>query len=134
MRILQFRKTILMTLLAGLLIAMGTVLASAQRVTGGQLPPRPIIIRQYYFYDPFRRFDDYYYYDRYALDPYYRERRRRANLRDEVREAREELNERMAEYRADGVITAKEQRRLDEAQEELNDAIRELEEYEVDAE
>jgi hypothetical protein len=68
------------------------------------------------------------------MDPYYRERRRQASLRDEVRDAREDLDEHLSEFRRDGVITAKEQRKLDEDQAELDEALRKLEYFESDVE
>ncbi len=106
-----------------LLLTIGALGVSAQ---DGEKPrQRPIVI---YYYDPFWSWDRWRY-DPYAYDPYLRERRQIYYLREEIRDARSDLKEHMDEYNADGIITAKERRELNEDYADLNEALSELEEY-----
>ena len=88
--------------------------ASAQTRTTVQ---RPIVVRTvvyrrpYYnrywgsrFYDPF--------YDSYYYSPYLRIKDQEYSLRSELAGNRRELQQHLEKYRADGVLTAKEQREL----------------------
>ena len=72
---------------------------------------RPVIVRQYIYRDPFWRTR---YYDPYYYSPYLRYQEERYRLEQELAGNRRELNEHLRKYRADGVITAKEQRELDD--------------------
>lgn len=71
---------------------------------------RPIIVRQYVYRDPFwySRYYDYYY------NPYVRAAEQRYYLQRELEGNRRELAKHLRKYRADGVITAKERRELDD--------------------
>lgn len=75
---------------------------------------RPVIVRQYVYRDPFWRTRYYGYYDPYYYSPYLRYQDQRYRLEQELAGNRRELNEHLRKYRADGVITAKEQRELND--------------------
>lgn len=113
---MKYRRIILTTAFTLMMLAGGLVSeASAQRVVYVQ---RPVIVRSYIYRDPFWRtryygyspfYDSYYYqspYERYLERRYYLQRDRAGNRR--------ELAKHQRKYRADGVITAKEQRELDD--------------------
>ena len=76
---------------------------------------RPVIVRSYIYRDPFWR-SRYYsgFYDPYYYSPYLRHQEQRYYLERELAGNRRELSEHLRKYRADGVITAKEQRELDD--------------------
>jgi hypothetical protein len=89
--------------------------ASAQRVVYVR---RPVVVRSYIYRDPFWRtryygyspfYDSYYY-----QSPYEQYLERRYYLQRELAGNRRELAKHQRKYRADGVITAKEQRELDD--------------------
>lgn len=91
-----------------LLISAGAIGISAQE---GEKPrDRPIVI---YYYDPFWSWNRSQYdsYNPYLYDPYLRERRQIHYLREEVRDARNELKEHLDEYNLDGTVTADERGR-----------------------
>ena len=125
MRIL---KTLLASAFGIILFAgIGAMETLAQEKPRDEKPQRPIIVR-YYYPDPFWSWNRWQY-DPYFYDPYLRERRERYYLRDEVRDARSELNEHLEEYGSDGIITAEERRELDDDYSDLNEALSELEEF-----
>lgn len=109
-------KKILTIFFAMFMLAVGfTYEASAQRRV---VIRRPVIVRSYVYRDPFWRaryygygspyYDSFYQtpYQRYQEERYYAERSLAGNQR--------ELAEHQRKYRADGVITAKEQRELED--------------------
>lgn len=75
---------------------------------------RPVIVRQYVYRDPFWRTRYYDPYHSYYYSPYLRYQDEKFRLEQELAGNRRELNEHLRKYRADGVITAKEQRELDD--------------------
>ena len=128
---MKYRKKFLTLIFAMfLLIGLAAVDASAQqRRGGGRVVQRPIVIRQYYvrpnpfwYWDSWRR--PYYYYD-----PYLEARRQQYYLRRELAGNKEELRKHLEKYNADGVITAKEQRELDDDYRDVERAERKLGEF-----
>ena len=113
---MKYRRIILTTAFTLMMLAGGLVSeASAQRVVYVQ---RPVIVRSYIYRDPFWRtryygyspfYDSYYY-----RSPYERYLERRYYLQRDLAGNRRELAKHQRKYRADGVITAKEQRELDD--------------------
>ena len=105
--------------------------ASAQSRGSGTTAQRPIVVRTvvyrrpYYnrywgsrFYDPF--------YDSYYYSPYLRVKDQEYRLRSELAGNRRELQKHLEKYRADGVITAKEQRELDDDYKDVANSERKL--------
>jgi len=100
-----------------LLIGSAVVSAPAQtrRVIRRPVVVRPVVVRPYYgynrywnrWYDPF--YDDFYYYD-----PYLNAQRQRYYLQQELNGNQRELAKHLEKYRADGVITEKERKELDD--------------------
>lgn len=100
-------------------------------VRGGN--KRPVIVRRVYWGNPFyhRRYYDPFY-DPYFHDPYLRARRDRYYREEELRGNERELREHREKYGRDGVITAKEQRELDDDVRDVQKArakVREHREY-----
>lgn len=97
-----------------LFIGLAVADASAQRRGGGRFIRRPVIVRQYYV----QRYNPYWYWNSwdspYFYDPYLSERQQRYYLERELRGNREELRKHLEKYNADGVITAKERKELDD--------------------
>ena len=111
-------KRAIVTAFAVLMFA-GVFALDASAQTRGVVVQRPVVVRRvlvrrpyyrsywnYGFYDPF--YDPYYYspYLRYQDQKFYLESRIRGNER--------ELRQHQEKYRADGVITAKERRELED--------------------
>ena len=105
--------------------------ASAQSRGSGTTAQRPIVVRTvvyrrpYYnrywgsrFYDPF--------YDSYYYSPYLRVKDQEYRLRSELAGNRRELQKHLERYRADGVITAKERRELDDDYKDVANSERKL--------
>ena len=105
--------------------------ASAQSRGSGTTAQRPIVVRTvvyrrpYYnrywgsrFYDPF--------YDSYYYSPYLRVKDQEYRLRSELAGNRRELAKHLEKYRADGVITAKEQRELNDDYKDVANSERKL--------
>ena len=88
---------------------------------------RPVIVRSYIYSDPFWR-TRYYspFYDSYYSSPYLRYREQRFQLERELAGNRRELAEHQRKYRADGVITAKEQRELNDDIKDVRNSIERL--------
>jgi len=91
---------------------------------------RPVIVRTYVYRDPFwhmRYYDPYY--SSYYYSPYLRYQEQRFYLQRELAGNQRELAEHLREYRADGVITAKEQRELDDDYKDVRESTRRLREF-----
>ena len=89
--------------------------ASAQRRV---IIRRPVVVRSYVYRDPFWR-SRYYgygspYYDSFYLSPYQRYQEERYYAERELAGNQRELAAHQRKYRADGVITAKEARELED--------------------
>ena len=110
---MKYRNKILTIGFVMFMLAVGlTYEASAQtrRVISVR---RPVIVRQYVYRDPFWR-SRYYGYDPYWSSPYQRYQEQRFYLERELAGNQRELAEHQRKYRADGVITAKERRELED--------------------
>ena len=89
---------------------------------------RPVIVRSYVYRDPFWRTGYYGYYDPF-YNSYLREQERRYYLERDLAGNRRELAEHLRKYRADGVITAKERRELDDDYRDVARSIQNLRRY-----
>lgn len=128
-----------------LFIGSSVVSTQAQRVTGGRVERRPVVVQRYvrvrpyyYGYNRYSRFwNPWYdsfggYYDPYFYDPYLREQRQKYNLEKELQGNRRELRKHLEKYNADGVITAKERKELDDDYKDVAKAERKLREFNED--
>ena len=109
-------KKFLTIVFAMFMLAVGfTYEASAQRRV---VIRRPVIVRSYVYRDPFWR-SRYYgygspYYDSFYQSPYQRYQEERYYAERDLAGNQRELAEHQRKYRADGVITAKEARELED--------------------
>jgi hypothetical protein len=88
---------------------------------------RPVIVRTYIYRDPFWRARYYSpYYDPYFYSPYVRRQEQRYYLERDLAGNRRELAEHQRKYRADGVITEKERRELEDDIKDVQESIRDL--------
>ena len=112
----------LLSLVFAMFMLAGGLVLSTQAQTGGvvvtRTVTRPVVVRRYYrtpyygarywgysrYYDPF--------YDPYYYSPYLQYQDQKVRLQQELAGNRRELAKHLAKYRADGVITAKEEREL----------------------
>jgi len=127
---MKYGKKILTIIFAVLVLSAGLVLeASAQRrgVYIQRTTSRPVIVRRYIYRDPFWR-SRYYsgFYDPFYYSPYLRHQEQRYYLQRELAGNRRELAEHQRKYRADGVITAKEQRELEDDYRDVSRSIERL--------
>ena len=108
-----------MFLLAGAFVAS----SSAQgRVVVRRIQSRPVVVRRVYYRDPFWRTrywgSPYWgysgFYDPYWESPYLRYMDQKYYLQSRVQGNRRELQKHLQKYRADGYISPKEQRELDD--------------------
>lgn len=107
---MKYAKKIFLVAFAVFMLSAGLVYeASAQRRVVAVR--RPIIVRNYIYRDPFwySRYNDPFYYS-----PYLRAQEQRYYLERELVGNRRELAEHQRKYRADGVITDKEARELED--------------------
>lgn len=121
---MRLRNKILSLIFAMFVVLGGLAVSSASAQTRGSVTvQRPIVVRtaihrrpywnRYWgggFYDPF--YDPFY--GSYYRSPYLQAKDREYSLRSELAGNRRELAQHLEKYRADGVITAKEQRELDD--------------------
>ncbi|HEX8370306.1 MAG TPA: hypothetical protein VF604_17295 [Pyrinomonadaceae bacterium] len=123
------RKLLTLIFAAVLFIGFAAADASAQRRGGGRFIQRPIVVRQYYV----RRYNPYWHWNSwdsaYFYDPYLSARRQRYYLESELRGNREELRKHLEKYNADGVITVKERKELDDDYRDVARAQRDLNEF-----
>jgi DNA-binding LacI/PurR family transcriptional regulator len=109
---MKYGKKFLTIIFVMFLLGVGlTYEASAQR----RVVRRPVIVRTYVYRDPFWR-SRYYdpFYSSFYSSPYRRYQEQRYYLQRELAGNQRELAEHLRKYRADGVITAKEQRELND--------------------
>jgi hypothetical protein len=111
---MKLRNKILTIAFAMFMIGVGfTFEASAQRRV--VYVRRPVVVRSYVYRDPFwysRYYDPFY--SSYYYDPYRQAREQQYYLQSRVAGNERELQKHLQKYRADGVITAKERRELDD--------------------
>ena len=132
---MRLKSRFLSLMFAIFFVAGGIAVGSASAQTsGGTSAQKPIVIRTvvyrrpYYnrfwrsrYYDPF--------YDSYYTSPYLRAKDREYSLRSELAGNRRELAKHLEKYRADGVITAKEQRELDDDYKDVANSERKLRQF-----
>ena len=123
---MKYGKTILTALFAMFLFA-GALVTSSQaqtgRVTVRRISTKPVVVRRYIVRDPFWRYSYWNspylgYYDPYWDSPYLRYMDQKYYLQGRVQGNRRELQKHLQKYRADGYISPKEQREL---QDDYND-------------
>lgn len=124
----------LLTLFFAAFLLIGTAVIStpAQRRGVVRVYRRPVVVRPYYYYSPLSYWDHWgnpYYGDPYFYDPYLNARRQRFYLQEELNGNRRELSKHLEKYRADGVITAKERRELNDDYRDVERATRKLREF-----
>ena len=130
---MRLRSKFLSLIFAVFVVVGGIAVSStsAQTRSGVRTVQRPIVVRtvvyrrpywnRYWgsrFYDPF--------YDSYYYSPYLRAKDREYSLRQELAGNRRELAQHLEKYRADGVITAKERRELDDDYKDVANSERKL--------
>jgi hypothetical protein len=126
---------------AAVLLIGGTVTSASAQRRGVRVINRPVVVRTYvrpyvvrpYYYGYNRLWNYGYYdpfYDPYFSDPYLRAQRQRYYLQQELRGNQRELGKHLEKYNADGVITAKERRELDDDYRDVAKAKRKLAEFE----
>jgi hypothetical protein len=124
----------LVVVFSALVILLGLMVVSASAQTRRTVTKRvyrPIIIRQY-VRDPFW-YSHYWGYDPYFYDPYLRERRERYYKEKAVRDANRKYKKDREKFAADGVLTAKEQKKLFERREKYNKAVRKLAKFNAES-
>lgn len=111
---MKLRNKILAIAFAMFMIGVGfTYEANAQRRV--VYVRRPVVVRSYVYRDPFwysRYYDPFY--SSYYYNPYLRAQEERYYAQQRLSGDERELQKHLRKYRADGVITAKEQRELDD--------------------
>ena len=93
---------------------------------------RPIIVR-HYGYDPFWQPYGWWGNDPYFNDPYLYHQREKYYKEKAVKDARRKLSEDREKYGSDGVITAKEQEKLDKRARDYNKAVNKLDDFRRDS-
>lgn len=104
--------------------------------SGQKSVQRPVFVRHYWVRDPFwssRRWGFDPWYDPYFYDPYLREQRERYYKERAVKDAGKKLAKYQEKYNSDGVLTAKESRKLSERAEKYDRAQRKLDEFNRDS-
>lgn len=96
---------------------------------------QPVVVRRVVYRDPFwrsrywgRRYYDPFY-DPYYYSPYLQYKDQETRLRQELAGNRRELAEHLRKYRADGVLTDKERRELDDDYRDVARAEQKLREF-----
>lgn len=131
-------KKKLLTLLFSMLVVSAGFVVTAEAQTGGVTvtrTSRPVVVRRVVYRDPFWRsrywgrayYDPFY--DPYYYSPYLQLRDQEARLRQELAGNRRELAQHRSKYRADGVITDKEQRELADDRKDVANSERRLREF-----
>jgi hypothetical protein len=132
---MNYKKKIFALVFGGLMLGSGMVLdASAQRTSGAsvqKITKRPIVVRRVYYRDPFwrSRHWGYGFYDPFWGPTAYDSRSRKERLQDELAEDRRDLRKNAEKYRKDGVISAKEQKKLNDKQEDIRELHLKLSDY-----
>lgn len=128
---MKYGKKILTIVFTLFVFGAGLVIeAAAQRRVVYVAPTvsRPIVVRQYVYRDPFWRTRYWGYYDPF-YSSYLREQERRYYLERDLEGNRRELAQHLRKYRADGVITEKERRELDDDYKDVAKSIQNLRRY-----
>ena len=120
---MRLSSKFLTLIFAMFMLAGGFVMSAEAQNRGGVTVTRtttqPVVVRRVIYRDPFWRsrywgYSRYYdpFYDPYYYSPYLRYQDQKIRLQNELAGNRRELAEHLRKYRADGVITAKEEREL----------------------
>lgn len=127
----------LVTLFFATILLIGTmvIVASAQR-RGKVRIYRPVAVGSYYYgySNPWywNSWANPWYGDPSFYDPYYRERQQRSYLNRRVRGDRKDLRKSIEKYNADGVLTDKERRKLEDKYQDVEKSERKLREFNED--
>ena len=137
---MRIRNKIFSIIFSMFVVSAGFVIsAEAQTKSGGvtvtRTQSRPVVVRRVIYRDPFwrsrywgRRYYDPFY-DSYYRSPYLQLKDHEARLRQELAGNRRELDQHLRKYRADGVITDKEQRELDDDRKDVANSERKLRQF-----
>jgi len=121
------KNLLTLAFVAILLIGSAVISTSAQTRHRVRIIRRPVVVRPYGWYwhrryDPF--YDDFYFYD-----PYFNAQRQRYYLQQDLKGNEKELAKHLEKYRADGVITDKEQKELNDDYKDVAKSKRKLAEF-----
>lgn len=117
---MRLRNKFLSLVFAMFVVVGGLAVSSASAQTRTNVQ-RPIVVRTVVYRNPYYYGNRYWgrgygyydpFYDSYYYSPYLRYKDQEYSLRSELAGNRRELQKHLEKYRADGVITAKEQREL----------------------
>ena len=114
---MKFGKRFLTIVFSMFILSAGLVYEASAQTRRVVTVRRPVIVRSYVYRDPFwrTRYWGYSpYYDPYYYSPYLRYQEQKFALQQELAGNQRELEKHLRKYRADGVITAKERRELDD--------------------
>ena len=136
---MRTRNKILTLTFTMLFVVAGFVLTTEAQTRGGvtvtRTTSRPVAVRRVVYRDPFwrsrywgRRYYDPFY-DSYYSSPYLQYKDQETRLRQELAGNRRELAQHLSKYRADGVITEKEQRELADDRKDVANSERRLREF-----
>src|SRR5688572_20724888 len=126
---MKLGKKFLTAAFAAFILSAGLVYEASAQTRRVVRIRRPVIVRNYVYRDPFwqTRYWGYSpYYDPYYYSPYMRYQEQRFYLERELAGNRRELAEHQRKYRADGVITAKERRELQDDIEDVQESLQKL--------
>ena len=129
---MTFSRKFLTLIFAMFMLAGGLVVSAEAQTRGGvtvtRTTTRPVVVRRYYrspyygsrnwgysrYYDPF--------YDPHYYSPYLQYQDQKIRLQQDLAGNRRELAQHLSKYRADGVITAKEQRELEDDRKDVRNS------------
>ena len=136
---MRTRSKILTLVFTMFVVAAGFVITTEAQtrrgVTVTRTTSRPVVVRRTIYRDPFwrsRYWGSRYYdpfYDPYYYSPYLQYKDQETRLRQELAGNRRELNEHLSKYRADGVLTDKERRELEDDRKDVANSERRLREF-----
>ena len=132
----------ILTILFSMFLLAGGLVVSASAQSGGRVVirrnhTRPLVVRRYIVRDPFWRArywgGPYWgyssFYDPYWQSPYLQYLDQKYYLEGRVRGNRSELEKHLRKYRADGYISPKERKELDDDYKDLNKSIERLNKF-----
>ena len=133
---MRARSKILTLVFTMLVASAGFVITTeAQTRRGGvtvtRTTSRPVIVRRGIYRDPFwrSRYWGSRYYDPYYYSPYLQYKDQETRLRQELAGNRRELSQHLSKYRADGVLTDKERRELEDDRKDVANSESRLREF-----
>ena len=133
---MKYTKNLLVIAFAVLLLIGSAVISTQAQRRGRVIYRRPVVVRPYYVSPYYYGYNPYwgslynpYFGDPFFYDPYLAERQQRSYLENELRGNEKELRKHIEKYRADGVITVKERKELDDDYRDVARAKRDLNEF-----